>query len=342
MRTEKTRAARFPFTDTLVTAAALLGAACALSAFPSPAKAADPVASFPTKPVRIVIGFTPGGVPDITARLIAQRLSELWKQQVVVDNRVGAGGTIAAQIVASANPDGYTLLSVSSAHAAAPTIYPKLPYNTLTDFAGITMTANGSALLIVPPSLGVKSAKDLIALAKAKPGQFNFSSAGVGSGTHFAAELFKTMAGIDVAHIPFKGIPEALTETMTGRVQFFISPLASALALVKDGKALAIGVTSPKRAALLPDVPTVTESGLPGYTWNFWYGLLAPAKAPRALIKRLNGEITRILRQPDTQQRWVALGAEPAPTTPEQFDKLVADEIVAMSKLARAANIKAN
>ncbi len=311
--------------------------------FAAVAHAADVGAAqgFPRKPVRIVVGFTPGGVPDITARFIAQKLTESWKEQVVVDNRTGAGGTIAAQIVANANPDGYTLLSVSNAHAVAPAIYAKLPYNTLKDFAGVTLTADGPALLLVSPALGVKSAKELIAAAKARPGQFNFSSAGVGSGTHFGAELFRSMAGIDAVHVPFKGIPEAITETITGRVQFFISPLASAISLVKDGKALAVGVTSVQRVPQLPEIPTVAESGLPGYRWNFWYGLLVPVKTPRAIVVKFNREITRILGLPDLRQRWVALGAEPAPTTPEQFDRLVAEQIAIYTKLARAANIKA-
>ena len=302
----------------------------------------DPAAGFPVKPVRIVIGFTPGGVPDITARLIAQKLTESWKQQVVVDNRPGAGGTIAANIVANANPDGYTLLSVSNAHAVAPAVYAKLPYDTVKDFAGITMTAKGPALLLVSPLLGVKSARELIALAKTKPGQFNFSSAGVGSGTHFAAELFTNMAGLSVVHVPFKGIPEAITETISGRVQFFLSPFASAFNLVKEGKVRAIGVTSTQRASQLPDVPTVAESGLPGYRFEFWYGLLTSAKTPRAIIAGLNREITGILNQPEVRTRWVALGAEPAPTTPAQFDKLIAEDIVALTKLARASNIKAD
>lgn len=302
----------------------------------------DPAAGFPGKPIRIVVGFTPGGVPDITARFIAQKLTENWKQQVVVDNRVGAGGTIAANIVVNANTDGYTLLSVSNAHAVAPAVYAKLPYDTLKDFAGVTMTAKGPALLLVSPLLGVKSAKDLIALAKSKPGQFNFSSAGVGSGTHFAAELFKNMSGITAVHVPFKGIPEAITETISGRVQFFLSPLASAINLVKEGKVPAIGVTSTQRISQLPDLPTVAESGLPGYRFEFWYGLLAPAKTPRAIITRLNREITGILNQPEVRSRWVALGAEPAPTTPAQFDKLIAEDIAALTKLARASNIKAD
>lgn len=318
-------------------------AAMALALAAHPAAAAPASADrYPEKPIRIVVGFTPGGGPDITARYIAQKMAESWKQPVVVDNRPGAGGTIAAKTVAGANPDGYTLLSVSSAHAVAPAIYDKLPYDTLRDLTGITLTASGPTLLIVSPALNVKTAGDLIALAKSKPGQFNFSSAGVGSGTHFAGELFKSMAAIDVVHIPFKGIPEALAETMTGRVQFFFSPFASAIGLVKDGKARAIAVTGAKRMAQVPDIPTVSESGLKGYTWDFWYGLLVPAQTPRTVVVKLNLEITRILNEPDLRQRWAPLGVEPTPGTSEQFNKLVAAEIGAYTKLARASNIKAN
>ena len=296
--------------------------------------------NYPSRPIRIVIGFTPGGGPDITARLIGQRLTESWKQQVVVDNRPGAGGTIAAQTVARANPDGHTLLSVSSAHAVAPAVYARLPYDTLKDFSSITLTANGPALLIASPTIGVKTVKDLVALARSKPGQLNFSSAGIGSGTHFAGELFRLQAGIDVTHVPFKGIPEAITETITGRVQFFVSPFASVFNLVKEGKAHALAVTSAQRMALTPDLPTVSESGLPGYRWDFWYALLAPAKLPQPVIRKLNEEINRILRLPDTRERWVALGAEPAPGTPAELDKLIAEEIATYAKIARAANIK--
>ena len=310
-----------------------------LSLHPAHGKAAD-AGAFPAKPIRIVIGFTPGGGPDITARLIGQRLTESWKQQVVVDNRPGAGGTIAAHTVARANPDGYTLLSVSSAHAVAPSVYARLPYDTLNDFASITLTANGPALLLVSPATGVKSAKDLIALAKAKPGQLNFSSAGVGSGTHFAAELFRIMAGIEVVHVPLKGIPEAIIETISGRVQFFVSPFASAINLVKEGKAVAVAVTSAQRMALTPDLPTVSESGLPGYRWDFWYALLAPAKTPQPVTRRLNDEVTRILRLPDTRERWAALGAEPTPTMPAELDKLIVEELANYAKIARAAGIK--
>jgi tripartite-type tricarboxylate transporter receptor subunit TctC len=321
--------------------AAWLGLAAALSTPAVLAATATNEARFPERPVRIVIGFTPGGVPDISARGLAAKLTERWKQQVIVDNRAGAGGTIAAQIVSGANPDGHTLLSVSNAHSVAAAIYPRLPYDTVRDFAGISMTATGPAVLLVSPVIGVRSAKDLIALARAKPGQLNFSSAGVGSGTHFGGELFKTLARIDVVHVPFKGIPEAIAETMAGRVQFFFSPLASAIGLVKDGKVPAVGVTSLKRAPQLPDVPTVAESGLPGFKWEFWYGLLAPAKIPRPLLARLNRDVTEALNQPDLRGRWTALGAEPSPSTPQAFDRFIAEDIESLTRIARAAKITA-
>jgi tripartite-type tricarboxylate transporter receptor subunit TctC len=225
----------------------------------------DPAPSFPAKPIRMVVGFTPGGLPDITARLIGPKLFEVWKQQVVVDNRPGAGGIIATDIVAKANPDGYTLLSASSSHAATPAVRAKLPYDTLKDFAAITLTSRGAYVLVVAPALGVKSVQDLIALAKATPGQLNFASAGAGSGTHFAVELFKDLAHIDVVHVTYKGIPEALTEAVAGRVQFFMPPLASAAALIKDGRLIALAMSTRTRVARYADIPTIAESGLPGY-----------------------------------------------------------------------------
>ena len=314
----------------------------ALIAAATPANADDEEKGFPNKPIRVMVGFSAGSVVDVSARVIAQKLVESWKQPVVVDNRPSAGGIVAAQIVANANPDGYTLLTVSASHAVAPAIYSKLPYDTVKNFAGITTTVLSPAVLVVSPSLGVRSVKELIALAKAKPGQLNFASAGIGSATHFSVELLKSMAGIDVAHVPFKGIPEALTDTMTGRVQFFLSPLAIALPLIKDGKLLALAVSTTKRVSVVPDVPTIAEAGVPGYDWGTWFGLLAPAKTPRPIINKLNREITRILELPDVRQRWTSLGTEPIPSTPAEFDKLIAEQIAVLTQLARAANIKAN
>jgi len=313
-------------------------AAAALAALAAPLAAGQ---DYPARPIRVVIGFSAGSGVDVSARLITQKLNENWKQPVVADNRPGAGGTIAGGIVASANPDGYTLICISASHVIAPSLYLKLPYDTLKDFAGITTTVSLPNVLAVGPALGVKSVKDLVALAKAKPGQLLFSSGGVGSGTHFAAELFKSLAAIDVGHVPFKGIPEALTDAMTGRVQFTFSPVSSVLPLAKAGKVVALAVAPAKRVAVLPDVPTVAEAGIPGYKWDTWFGLLAPAKTPRAIVKKLNQEVNRILVLPDVRERWNAMGAEPIPVAPEEFDRYLADQVALIAKLAKAANIKA-
>jgi len=294
---------------------------------------------YPNRPLKIVVGFTPGGGPDITARHIAQRLGETFKQPVIVENKPGAGGTVAAALVARAPADGYTLLSVSSAHAAAAAIYPKLPYDTLKDLAGVTQSATSKYVLVVPPSLGIRSVRELVAAAKAKPGTINFSSAGVGSGTHFAAEVFKAMATIDVVHVPFKGIPDALGETVAGRAQFFMAPIANGVNLVRDGKLVGLGVSSKRRDALLPDVPTIDESGVPGYEQELWFGILGPAGMPRPVMAKLNAEISRVLSDPDTSRRWAPIGIEPRPTTPQQFDQIIAAEVALYTRIARAANI---
>ena len=309
--------------------------------FAAAAGASHAQAGYPNRPVKIMVGFTPGGGPDITARHVAQKLSERWGQQVIVENRPGAGGTLAAAQVARAAPDGYTLLSVSSAHAAAAAIYPKLPYDTVGELAGITQTGSSKYVLVVPPSLGVKSLQELLDAAKAKPGQLNFSSAGVGSGTHFAAEIFKAMAVIDVVHVPFKGIPEALAETLAGRVQFFMAPIANSVNYVKDGRLLGLGVSSLQRDPLLPEVPTVDEAGVGGYQSELWFGLLTASGVPRAIIAKLNRDIVRILGEPDTRSRWGPIGIEPRPSAPEDFDRMIREEIALFSRIARAASIKA-
>jgi tripartite-type tricarboxylate transporter receptor subunit TctC len=212
-----------------------------------------------------VVGFSPGGGPDITARLLGQQFSEKWGQSVVVENKPGAGANLASQLVASSKPDGYTLLSFSNSFAISPAIYSKLPFDPMKDFDAITTTATGPALLIVSPNLKINTVAELIMLAKKQPGKLTFSSAGVGSGSHFGAELLKANAGLELLHIPTKGIPEALTEVISGRVDFFISPYASAVAMVRDGRAKAIGITSIKRFKEFPDLPTLSESGAPGY-----------------------------------------------------------------------------
>ena len=318
----------------------MVGVALGLAAWA--AQAQDAAADYPQKTIRIIVGFTPGGGPDITARHVAQKLTDSWKQQVIVENRPGAGGTVAAGMVARSAPDGYTLLSVSSAHAVAQAIYPKLPYDTFTDLAGVSLTGSSKYVLVAAPSSGFHSVGDLINAAKAKPGALNFSSAGVGSGTHFAGEIFKAMAAIDVVHVPFKGIPEAMGETVAGRVQFFMAPIANAVSLVKDGRLAGLGVSSLRRDALLPEVPTLDEAGVAGYQSVLWFGLLTSAAVPRPIVAKLNREITRILSDGETKNRWAPIGIEPAPTTPEEFDRVIRTDVALFTRIARAANIRAD
>lgn len=317
------------------------GIAVAASIIASLAHGQSPANEPGARPIRIIVAFTPGGQPDITARLIGAKLTDRLKQQVVVDNRPGAGGTIGTRIAAEATPDGHTLISVSASHVISPVIRAKLPYDTLKDFAGITMTASACYVLVVAPSSPARTAQELIALAKAKPGQLTFGSAGTGSGTHFAAELLNQQTRIDTLHVPYKGIPEALTDTLTGRIHYFLAPLAASSQIVRDGKLRALGVTALKRVEVLPDVPTLAESVAPGFRWDSWAGILAPAKTPRAVIDTLNAEIIRALNEPDLQQRFRALGSEPVWSTPAQFDKFVAEQHALVAALARKAGIKA-
>ena len=312
-----------------------------LVALPTGARAADEAADYPNKPIRVVIGFSAGGVVDVSLRIIGQKLSDAWKQQVVADNRPGAGGVIAAQIVHNANHDGYTLLSVSAAHVIAPVLYAKIPYDTLKDFKGVALTVTVPNVLVVSPSLGVKSARELVAMAKAKPGQLLYSSGGIGSGVHFSAELFNNLTAIEVRHVPFKGIPEAFTEAITGRVQYTFSPVSSVLPFMKDGKVIALGVTTATRAVAMPNVPTLAEAGVAGYRWDPWFGVLAPAKTPRSIVNKLNAEIRRIVGLPDVKERWDAMGAEVAPPmSPDEIDRYLAEQVALVAKLAKAANIK--
>lgn len=297
--------------------------------------------SYPTQPIKIVVGFSPGGVPDIAARIIGQHMSENWKQPVVVENKLGAGSNIAAQLVANAPSDGYTLLSISSAFAISPAIYPSLAFDPLKDFSGITLTATGPALVLISPNLKINNVKELVEYAIKNPGKVTYSSAGVGSGSHFAAELIQAKTGAELLHIPTKGIPDGITEVMSGRVDFFISPYASAINLVKSGKVRAIAITSTKRFKDLPNLPTVSESGIPGYKWEFWYGLVAPAKTPKSILQKIASEVKRILELPSVKERFDELGTTAVSSTPDQFDKLIATEVIEFSRLAKLSGIKA-
>jgi len=295
---------------------------------------------YPKGAVRILVPFTAGSATDILARTVGQKLSELWGQPVVVDNRAGAGGTIGAGMVAKSAPDGLTLMVHSAAQAVNPYIYPSLPYDTLKDFVQVVPIAGQPNVLVVAPTSGYKTVADLVADAKKKPGGLNFGSAGIGSGTHINGEKFKLAAGIDVVHIPYKGTPEALTDTMTGRVAFFFSPVSAALPLVRDGKLLALAVSSAKRSGVLPNVPTISESGLPGFDYNLWVGMFAPAGVPADVVEKINRDVSRVLREQDVRDRMTALGAEAMPMSPAEFDRFMRGEMDDLAKVVKAAGIK--
>jgi tripartite-type tricarboxylate transporter receptor subunit TctC len=317
----------------------VLAAIAAAWVLPSISTAAEDPGSYPARPVRVVIGFSAGSIVDTSTRVIASKLNENWKYPLIVDNRTGAGGAIAAQIVAGANPDGHTLLSVTTAHVILPALSSKPPYDTR-DFAGIGTTVTVPSVLVVSPSLGVKSVKDLVAMGKAKPGQMLFSSGGVGSSTHFAAELFVSLSGFQATHVPFKGVPEALTEAMVGRVHFNLSAVGLVMPLAKAGKVVALAVSPAKRSAFMPEVPTLAEAGVPGYNWDSWVGVFAPAKTPRAIVSRLNQEVNRVLVLPEVKKQWDAMGTEPVLSTPERFDQYVIEQQRLVAKLVKAANIR--
>jgi tripartite-type tricarboxylate transporter receptor subunit TctC len=295
---------------------------------------------YPTKPVKIVVPFTAGSATDILARTIGQKLGETWGQTVVVENRTGAGGTIGANAVAKSPPDGATLMVHSSGHAANPFIYATLPYDTLKDFVAVAPLAGQPNVLVVSPASGYKTMADLLADAKKRPGAINFASAGIGSGTHFNAEKFRLAAGIDVLHVPYKGTPEAMTETMTGRVQYFFSPISAALPQVREGKLLALAVSSAKRSSLLPDVPTVAEAGLAGFEYNLWVGVFAPAGTPADVVDKIGRSVNRALGEADVKERMTKLGAEAMSMTPAEFDRFVRAEMDDAGKIVKAAAIK--
>lgn len=295
---------------------------------------------FPARPVRIVVPFSAGSATDITARMIGPRLSEMWGQPVVIDNRPGGGGTIAAATVARAAPDGYTLLLTSAAFAIAAVLHANLPYDPLKDFAGVAQIGFTSGVLAVSPALGVKSVKELIALGHAQPGKLVFGSAGAGSGIHITAERFRMAAGIKAVHVGFKGQPEMLIEIISGRVHYGFPSLGPALPLIKDGKLLAVAMVTARRSPLLPDVPAMVEV-LPGFERDASHALLAPARTPRAVLNQVSSNVARVLELPEVRQQMQAMSFEPAPTTPEEYDRILRRLIAVFSKVVVAAGLRA-
>lgn len=295
---------------------------------------------YPTKPIRLLVGFAAGGPSDVAARTIAQKLTEKWGQQVIVDIRPGAGGNIATEIAAKAPADGYTLIEPAFAHAVNPILYPKLPFDAVKDFAPILLFASIANLLVVHPSIPVHSVTELIAFAKARPNQLVYGSAGSGTASHFAGELLNVMGGIKVTHIPYKGLAPAHTETVGGQLSMMFDGIVTGLPAVKAGRLRALGVTTLKRWQGAPDIPTMSEAGLAGFEVNSWYGLLAPAGTPREIVLRLNSEVARALREPDARERLYSIGAEPMSNTPEEFADYINAEMVKWSKVIKAAGIR--
>jgi tripartite-type tricarboxylate transporter receptor subunit TctC len=296
--------------------------------------------AYPNKPIRFFVPFTAGSGTDIVARTVADVMSKSLGQPVLIENRPGAGGTIAASQVAKSEPDGYTVLVHSSGHALNPSIYPNLPYDTVKDLLGITPIAALPNVLVVSPSKGWKGVGDLIAAAKASPGQLNYASAGMGSATHLNAEKFKLQAGLDAVHVPFKGTPEALSDVIGGRNDWFFAPLSSALPLIKDGKLQALAVSTAQRSQTLPQVPTTVEAGVVGSDYVFWVGMLVPSATPASIVKRLHDEVIKALAQADVKDELNRLGAEPMPMTPDAFNAFIKTEMDSAAKIAKAAGLK--
>jgi tripartite-type tricarboxylate transporter receptor subunit TctC len=304
--------------------------------------AAEAAAQYPSRPIRIIVPQSPGASTDLTARLIGQKLSESFKQPVVVDNRPGAGTTHGTDMVVRATPDGYTLLVVASSISINPSIYKKLPYDTLRDLAPVTQLSAFPNLLVVHPSVPVKTVQDLLALVKAKPGQLNYASAGTGTGTHLSAELFKNMTGADMVHVPYKGGGPAVTALIGGQVQLMFGTTVTLLPHVRAGKLRPVAVTTTKRSPAAPDVPTIAESGVPGFDHGPWNGLFTTARTPAPVIARIHGEVVKILLSPEVKAVLNKEGAEPVGNTPEQFAGVMKSEIAKWEKVIKAAGIKAD
>jgi len=318
-----------PFSRTL--AAAALAAACAAPAFAQ---------TYPTKPVRIIVPFPPGQASDVIARLVGQKMSENLGQQVVVDNRVGAGGNIGSDMGAKAPPDGYTLTMATAALPISASVYAKLPFDPVKDFATVTLMTVTPLVLIVHPALPVKNVKELVALARSRPGQLNFASSGMGTSHHLSGEMLRTVTGVNIVHVPYKGSQAAHIDLMSGQVAMMFDNILPVRPMVQAGKLKALAVTTPQRSPALPDVPTIAEAGLPNFEAVAWFGMLAPAGTPRDIVTKLNGEIVRVLKLPDVNERLSGMGAIVVGSTPDEFATWMRNEVAKWAKVVKAAGVQ--
>jgi tripartite-type tricarboxylate transporter receptor subunit TctC len=299
--------------------------------------------TYPSKPIRFVVPYPAGGPLDTVARLLGQKVSESVKQPVIVDNKPGAGGNIGADAVAKSAPDGYTiLLGAVATHAINPTLYKSIPYDAARDFIPVTQVASTPNVLVVNPSVPAANVREFIAYAKANPGKLNFGSGSTGSAGHLAGELFKAMAGVDMTHVPYKGAAPAMNDLIGGQIQLMFDNLASALGQVRAGRVRALAVTTATRTPLAPELPTIAESGLPGFDINTWFGIFVPANTPREVVDRLHGEFTRALALPDVKERMLTLGAEPVGSTPEEFAAYIRAEGAKYARVIKASGAKAD
>ena len=296
---------------------------------------------YPEKPIRMIVPFPPGSASDFLARTVGQKLNEQYGQQVVIDNRPGAGGVVGSTMITKAVPDGYTLGMIGQPYLINAILQKDAPYRALEDVATIAQVASLANVLVIAPNLPIKTTAELIALAKAKPGELNFGSAGIGASSHIAGEAFKAAAGINVVHVPFKLLSDVFTEMIAGRVHMYVFPLPAVMPMLKDGKLHVLAVGTAQRVPSLPGVSTISESGLPGFQSLSWFGVVAPSKISRAIVQQLNKDIIAILQQPDTKERFMRQGAEAVITTPEDFQKLMQSEYAKYQKLVKDAGISA-
>jgi tripartite-type tricarboxylate transporter receptor subunit TctC len=296
--------------------------------------------SYPTKPLRVIVPLSPGSGADIAGRIVTRHMSEAFGQPIVVDNRTGAGGVIGTQVVAKAQPDGYTLMIQSASHASNPAIYKKLPYDPLKDLVDVALLGVTPYVMITAPTGPYRSLKALVDAARAKPGELPFASAGLGTVTHLAAENFAQLAGVKMIHVPYKGSPEAIADSAAGRTTFYMAPVNTAIGLLRDGRLAALGVSVRKRLTLLPDVPTIAEQGYPDYDMKLWFGMWAPAGTPAAIVQRLNGLVAAALQRPDVVEQFGKLGIDPVTMKPAEFAKFVREEIAANRRIVKRADIQ--